>query len=222
MKNSRRILPGVIGLSLGMWAFEAHGSVAPPVILQIAADALTGESGYLGPQNLSSYPLTSTPYDFAGQLVPIGGLVPYYPHIGSIDSITVTLTIVDGDSALGDFDFGNLTLGLDGIDTGFSLSGFSNSNIATFTLTKLNPSLNSALIDALADNQWVGSVIDSTPGNAPAGDTIGFPSRIDTSLDLVVSFPRVLPGVPLPPAVIVAPLGVVAAGAWSWRWRRAK
>ena len=59
-------------------------------------------------------PLTAAPWDFGAS----AGL------LGSISNITITLTVGDGDSALGERDFDQLTLALDGIDTGLHLNGF--------------------------------------------------------------------------------------------------
>src|SRR5436305_2758826 len=56
-----------------------------------------------------------------------GGTFPFpspYPTFTGIDSITLTVTIKDGDSGPGQFDFNNLSIGLDGIDTGIKLNGF--------------------------------------------------------------------------------------------------
>ena len=57
-----------------------------------------------------------TELDFTGQF---GGLT-----ITSIDGLTVSVaSILDGDTGAGDFDENNLTLALDGIDTGLVLNG---------------------------------------------------------------------------------------------------
>jgi hypothetical protein len=175
-------------------------------------------------QNQPSYPLTGTPYDFTGQ-------VNSFANITSIDSLTVTLEVADGDTGPADYDFNSLTLGLDGIDTGLKLNGFLDGSILTLTLPTLSVGLQSQIITALADGKLVGSVIDATPGNAPANDFIGFPGAVDTELDLTVSGPNLQAGtggngggnnVPLPAAVLVAPLGAGLAGIYSRRFRNKK
>ena len=64
-------------------------------------------------------------FDFTGQP---------YGLLASIQSISLTLTLFDADSALGDRDFNKLTLGLDGTDTGILLNGFPDSAIGTQTI----------------------------------------------------------------------------------------
>ena len=111
-----------IGLLTALVLFSLPASLASAsgaFPTQVIIDSLVDQSGFNGPQNASSYPLTGTPYDFTGQT---------NGYITSIDSITVTLTVEDGDTAPAEFDFGNLTLGLDGIDTGLHLNGFPGSN----------------------------------------------------------------------------------------------
>jgi hypothetical protein len=213
MRTSTRRL-WVVGAILSIQAGVSHAAGLPSKLI---IGSLVPESGFIGPQNADSYPLTATPYDFTGQDYANFGL-----HISGIERISVTLTMIDGDSAPGEFDFGNLTLGLDGIDTGLRLDGFPDSTILTLTLTKLSPALQASLVAALQDEKVVGSVIDSTPGNAPAGDMIGFPSRIDTEIEIFVDLalaPPPPPAVPLPIGVLVAPLGACVAGISARRMR---
>ena len=204
-------------MATALFTFPASLASAAGHSSTLVIGSLVDQSGFYGPQNASSYPLTATPYDFTGQTYQSYGL-----YVSSIEWITVTLTIEDGDSGQGEFDFGNLTLGLDGIDTGLHLDGFAGSNIQTLTIQSLNPTLQYALATALQDDQLNGSVLDSTPGNAPLGDTIAFPFRIQTEIELLVHFsltPPEPPAVPLPAAIFTGPLaaGMVAACARKTR-----
>ena len=52
-----------------------------------------------------------------------------------IDSISITLTIFDGNTGPGEVDRGNLTLGLNGINTGIALNGFLGAQEITLTIT---------------------------------------------------------------------------------------
>ena len=147
-------------------------------------------------------------------------------QLTTIDSITVALTANDGDSGVGDFDRDNLTLGLDGFDTGIKLNDLLNNQIVTITST--GPILNAAAILAAlqADGRLVGSVIDAD-ADGPVGDIIGFPSaqgNIFTTLDITgqVSGGGGPGGIPLPAAALVAPLGAGLAGVYSRRFRKAK
>jgi hypothetical protein len=211
-------LKSVLAAAIAMGATAMSASAA-----QLTISSTVAQSGYNSDQNQASYPLTGTPYDFTGT-------VNSFANISSIDQLTVTLEMNDGDTGVGDYDFGSLTLGLDGHDTGLKLDGFTNNNIVSLTLSSLSVQLQNLIIADLADGQLVGSVLDATPGNStPAGDTIGFPFVVDTSLDLVVSGPNLAaPGggggnpVPLPAAVLVAPLGAGLAGIYSRRFRTKK
>jgi len=203
-------------------------------VTSLAASAATintsstvSQAGVVLPQTGGSYQLTdpATPYDFTGQ-------VNSFANVTSIDSITVTVTsILDGDSGPGDYDFNNLFLGLDGINTGLALNGLTNNSIVTLTLSQLSPALQAALIAALADGKYIGTIID-TDADIVAGDIIGIPA-LDTTLELALSGPTLAapggPGggggggaVPLPAAALVAPLGAAVAGIYSRRFRRAK
>jgi hypothetical protein len=201
------------GLALGVLASSASAAV-------VNGTSTVGESGFSAPQSGGTYPLTATPYDFTGQ-------VNSFANVTSIDSLTVTLQISDGDSGPLDFDFNNLFLTLDGVNTGLALNDFFNNTNFSQTLTQLSPALQAALILALQDGKYVGGVLD-TDADGPPGDTIAFPGAVDTTLDLVLSGPNLQPQggggnpVPLPAAVILAPIGAGLAGMYSRRFRRTK
>jgi hypothetical protein len=215
MKVSLKSLLAAV-VAMGATAFTASAA-------QVAISSTVGQSGFNDLQNQPSYPLTATPYNFTGQ-------VNSFANITSIDSLTVTLEMNDGDTGAGNYDFNNLFLGLDGTNTGLALNGFLDGQIVTLTLNTLAPALQSQIIASLADGQLAGSVIDITPGNStPVGDTIGFPRVVDTTLDLLVSGPNLgTTGggggnpVPLPAAVLVAPLGAGLAGIYARRFRTKK
>jgi hypothetical protein len=193
---SKGVAVGGIWLLAAVLACPAFATSIFPSFLPVTSTV--PESGYAGLQNLPAYPLGATPYDFNGQFNP-------FAFIDRIDSITLTLTMADGDTAAGDFDFGNLYLALDGVNTGLALNGFPNNQILSLSLNQLSPATSDALVAALQDGQLLGSVLDLTPGNGPAGDTIAFPRAVDTTLDLVLHLsPPPPPPVPLPPAVWLA------------------
>jgi hypothetical protein len=185
-----------------------------------------------------------------------GGLinqgVANYNGLASIGSLTLTVTIRDGDSATGNFDFNNLTIGLDGIDTGIKLNGFPDGPITTLDISGA-PANAAAILAALkADGMLKLSVFDSDvdlAGSAPganAGDVIAFPGggilpdavlqlREGTTPDVgnlvqasatqsggEFSQVAAVTAVPLPLAAYVAPLGAGLAGIYSRRFRRQK
>jgi hypothetical protein len=218
MRTFNRLLTAGIGaVALAIGANRADAAF-------FNLSSTVGQSGTTVLQDGGPYPLTgiATPYDFNGQ-------VNDFAQVTAIDILTVTVTsILDGDTGPGDFDEGDLTLALDGIDTGLALDGLGNNAIASVTLTRLGPALQAALIAALADGKLVGTIRDADADN-PGGDLIGI-SALDTTLDLTVTAPPLggPPGggggnpVPLPAAALLGPLGAGVAGICSRRFRRAK
>jgi hypothetical protein len=199
------------GLTIGVMGFAASAATISASVEQSGVIDLQTTGG--------SHLLTSgLGYDFTAQNP---------SQLTTIDSITVSLTANDGDTGLGDFDRDNLTLGLDGFDTGIKLNDLLNNQIVTITST--GPILNAAAILAAlqADGRLVGTVIDSD-ADGPAADIIGFPSaqgNILTTLDITGQVQGGGGGgnpIPLPAAVFVAPLGAGLAGAYSRRFRKAK
>jgi hypothetical protein len=203
---------GVAVAALGLSAFAA------PITVSSTVD----QSGYLGGQNLPTYPLTGDPvtglgggFDFSGQGA---------NGITSIDSLTITVaSINDGDTGTGDYDFNNLFLGLNGVNTGIALNGLLNGQIASVSVTGApNAASTTALLAALqAGTPISGSIIDISPANGtPAGDILGI-SRLGQAT-LTINGQTSVVGVPVPAAAFLAPLGAVGAGIYARRFRRAK
>lgn len=194
----------------------AGSAPAAPIILTSVVD----QSGFNGPQGGGDYPLAT--YDFTGQL---------FAQLTSINEITITLTVLDGDSAPAEFDFNNLTLGLRTggsagafIDTGLVLNGFAGGQVVTATLSAIPPSQAAALLSALQVNGTLdAAVIDADADPGLSGNNIAFPFVVQTSLDIVGDAgggPGPNP-IPLPAAVLLAPLGAAIGGFASRRFRRA-
>ncbi|MBI5196973.1 MAG: hypothetical protein HZA10_11770 [Nitrospirae bacterium] len=140
-------------------------------------------------ENAFEWALTNplTPWDFRGQ---------DYLQLNSIGIIEVTLTMGDGDTAPGDFDFNSLTLFLDDIDTGIYLNGFGlpgdsleeDSVYITQTITG-SPANSAAILAALKDDgQLIGIVKDHHTTHIPplGANGIGFPATSETTLRLAV------------------------------------
>ena len=204
--SKKSLLAGV--LALGGLAGAANAAA-------LTVSSTVPQSGFIGNTTGAPGSLLAT-YDYTGQ---------FGSPLTSVDSLTITLSISDGDTAAAEFDNGNLFLTLDGVNTGLALDGFGNNNIVTLTLNQLTPGVSAALVAALADNQLVARIIDTDPadGNDPL-NFISLPALIDTTLDLNV---QVQGGggpnpVPLPAAALLAPLGAGLAGMYSRRFRKAK
>src|SRR4051812_30258507 len=192
---------GVAVAALGLSAFAA------PITVSSTVD----QSGYLDNQNKPSYPLTGDPvtglgggFDFSGQGA---------NGITSIDSLTITVSSInDGDTGTGDYDFNNLFLGLNGVNTGIALNGLLNGQFASVSVTGApNAASTTALLAALtAGTPISGSIIDTTPGNSPANDILGI-SRLGQAT-LTINGQTSVVGVPVPAAAFLAPLGAIGAG----------
>lgn len=119
--------------------------------------------------------------------VPLTGAQPYtfdaqeVQDCPSIESISVTLTLEDGDSAMGERDFNDLTLGLDGIDTGILLNGFPDAQTVTFTIPGTPNNAADILAALRADNQLAGTIIDANPGDNPF---LVIPAVSDATLEI--------------------------------------
>jgi hypothetical protein len=113
--------------------------------------ATTPGSGVGVNTNVSgSVPITAGAWDFSGT---------GYQNLTSINQIGITLKLYDGDSAPGEFDYDDLTLGLDGFDTGLKLNGFSDGEIKTLTIN--GPNNSADIWGALqADGKLVGTILD--------------------------------------------------------------
>jgi len=196
---------GVLLGAMGSSAFAAPLTISSTI----------KENGVVANLNGTTTTFTSgLGYDFTAQA---------FNTLTTIDDITVTLTIGDGDSDLGEFDENSLFLTLDGINTGLALNGFTGSSqIVTLTLTQLNPITGAAILAALADGFLVGGIFDL---DADGVNTMNFPAAINTTLDITGQSTTNGGGgpgaVPLPAAVVLAPLGAGLAGFCARRFRRA-
>jgi hypothetical protein len=115
----------------------------------------------------------------------------------SIDRIDFTFTMEDGDTGPGDFDFNNLTLALDDINTGIKLNGFKSGqeNSLSFSLDRNSPNwisdstMNQLLSKLNEDGQLLASIVDATPNDNDAN----LYSIFDTSLTLQGLCPDPIP-----------------------------
>lgn len=156
-------------------------------------------SGLVNPSMLIT---GQTPWDFSGQ---------NYMALNSIDEISVTLTLLDGDTALSDFDWSEIVLDLDGLDTGLALNGFAgDQTMVDYTVTGTNQA--AGLLNALqSDGLLLGRLLDLSPND----NYIKVRGGYMATLSLTDHEPAT---VPVPGSVLLSSLGVLTAG-WLKRKR---
>ena len=207
------------GFALCALSLGASAAIISSTVAQSGFGPRFDQTGAItrGLQSGGSYPLTDDPDTVAVEGYSFPGAT-----LTTVDRITVTITMDDGDSATGNFDFNNLTLGLDGVNTGLVLNGFPNGAIFTADLTQVSPATSAALVAALADGVLVGSVIDADADNISTTnpDFIGFPRNVDTTLELEGQGQGGV--IPLPAAALMGPLGAGLVGYYSRRFRNRK
>jgi len=131
----------------------------------------SSQSGFRG--RITDQPGDQVPiatFDFTGQS---------YGSLISITSIKLSgLTIFDGDTAPSDFDFNNLRLYLDGIDTGTLLNGFRSDMLDTLDFSAIPPINASMILSALQ----VDGIIKATIFDATVNNVIRLPRNATVTL----------------------------------------
>lgn len=119
-------------------------------------ESQSGFNGRITDQMGDQAPIAT--FDFTGQS---------YDSWASITNISLEgLTIRDGDTAAVDFDFNNLFLYLDGIDTGIVLNGFASGVTSTLDFSTNSPANASSILAALqGDGTLVATIFDATTNN---------------------------------------------------------
>lgn len=170
-------------------ALFLSGSLVPLVMLEattaapLTISSTVPQSGANRTIGNGPLPVTgSSGYDFNGQA---------FSSLQSLDSVAVTLTLRDADSATGQLDFNKLTLGLDGVNTGILLNGFRDNQTDTQTITDVprdpvtrlpNSATANAVLSALqADGRLVGSIFST---DRPSNNQIDIASNFNTTLSI--------------------------------------
>jgi hypothetical protein len=145
--------------------------------------------------------------------------------LSSIGSISITLTLIDGDTAIGDqtvgqpdFDRDHLFLGLDGINTGIALNGFRGNGLQdTFTITgTVSAAVSTQLLAQFTDQQFVGSIISDRLNSAASPNDMFVGNQ-----DMNAMTTLVLSDIPEPASVVLVGAGLLLlAGPAVRRFRR--
>src|SRR3954453_4447808 len=122
----------VLATVLTMFISNAKADVEADALKNFNQSSTKGQSGDNDVQVEDARIIAANnPYTFGQKLV---------KKIATIGKITIRGTIFDGDTGPGDFGENNLTLALDGIDTGIKLNGFRSDE--TDTRTNAGPPIN--------------------------------------------------------------------------------
>jgi hypothetical protein len=106
-----------------------------------------------------------------------------FAKVGKIDRltrITITATIVDGETGPGQSDENELTLELDGIDTGIKLNGFPDSQTVTRTISGVPANGKKILAALRADGKLEATIRDAEDD----GNFVSVPATFDTTLTI--------------------------------------
>lgn len=134
-----------------------------------------------------------------------------FASLSSITLIQITLTLQDGNTAFGDFDFNHVFLVLDGVNTGIALNGFLGGGVqTTLTLSGTpNSTTAAAILAQLADGHLVATFITDNPSETAVSTGPGTgPNQIFVGNDaLNATTTLTLTGVPEPATNALLGLG---------------
>jgi hypothetical protein len=170
--GAKKVAPLLATLAMLLAMLLAYAGAASAQS-QTTLTSTVKQSGFSKPI-INPAPINGSPYDYSGQ---------DYASLGSLDQVSITLTIFDGDTAVGDGNLARdqLTLGLDGIDTGIKLNDFPSDQTTTQTITGVPNNAADILTALKADGQLNATVIDHSLGL----NFLELGATFDTTLELV-------------------------------------
>lgn len=169
------------------FSLSAHAASISATVLEQNGNTTPGDGNVhsLTPASPATLTATNTNgYDFGAQT------------LSAIMSVQVTLTLQDGDSASGNFDFNHLFLALDGINTGLALNGFHGSGLQdTLTISgNVSPATGTSLLAAFADHLFVGTIItDNANDTAAPNDIFAGNNGLNATTTLVLNDTALVP-----------------------------
>lgn len=105
-------------------------------------------------------------------------------RIRKLQQITFTATIDDGDTGPGEIDEDDLTLALDGIDTGILLNGFRGDETDTQTVSGVPINQSQILAALKADGELAAAFVDDDVDGVNGNNFLDVPGEFDTTLVL--------------------------------------
>lgn len=197
------VLKAVLPLLIMMFAVSAQAGTVT------LTDTITQSNwaGYLDSKG------TIGTFDFTGD----AGLA----SLTSISDIKIRMWIFQGDTAPGDFDYMELTLVLDGTDSGVELNGFSAGSLVEQTNSGAPSGASSILSDLQSDGQLFAEVLDHSAND----NWIRIVGSGTATLTITGSDDNVGQPIAYAPIPQAAPLGLVLMGGlgllgWMRRRRR--
>lgn len=171
---------------IGMVALQCNAQLIDSTVSQMngATTPGDGQNQLLTPNNPAELTIP-TGWDFTGD---------NYQSLTEISFIQVTLTLQDGNSASGDFDFNHLFLSLDDINTGIALNGFRGNGLEdTLTISGNPGAAGPAILAALQnDGHLLGKIITDNVNDAV------FPNELFVGNDALNATTTLVVGIPEP------------------------
>ncbi|MGH2613908.1 MAG: hypothetical protein ACRDJC_01610 [Thermomicrobiales bacterium] len=166
----RIVLALAIGLAIVVTAVESDERANAAKLKKFTKTDTVPQSGDSGVQ-ANGARITSADDPFTFEKV---------AKIRRLTEITITATLSDADAGPGDPDENQLTLALDGIDTGILLNGFRDDSTDTLTISGVPDNKSQILAALKTDGELAATIVDASPDD----NGLAVPATFDTILVL--------------------------------------